>query len=112
MSDLSSSPNSDPAVVRRRSSRLTAGLAKYFGIPPSSESDSGKWRRRRVSHCKRSYGGVREPVPVDSGQDPSTSLDTEWRGTRESVAEMAWTGLLNLIRKGGRSRRKDERLSS
>ncbi|CDW60087.1 rhomboid family protein [Trichuris trichiura] len=42
--------------------QLSSNAASYFGLLPSSEACMQKWTNRRLRHCSRRYGGVRDPT--------------------------------------------------
>ncbi|KRY08615.1 Inactive rhomboid protein 1, partial [Trichinella patagoniensis] len=48
------------AAVDSLKRQLSINAANYFGIAPVADSSMQKWTNRRIRHCSRRYGGIRE----------------------------------------------------
>jgi len=45
-------------------SHITIGTAMFFGVPNDLDACMEKWNNRRMRHCSRRYGAVKETTPL------------------------------------------------
>ena len=77
----------------------------FFGLDPEEQIQQQKWRERRLRHCSKRYGKVKEDL-IDFGGDDATDGGTPRRSIastgpmmrsrlskRESVPSMVYNGL-------------------